>query len=253
MPVVTALRATRRGGVALHVDDEFVCTVSEALVARWRLFKGRELDEADVAEIRAASSPSASWATPTACSATAPGAGEELRRRLLAKEHDEHAVEDALERLAADGLLDDAAFARSYVADKRRLGGLGRRAHPPRAARARRRRRRDRRGARRRRRRRRRRGRRARPRPRRPAPPRRAGAAARRGPPARLPDAPAPRLLDICGLRRRAALGRRRSRPARIDSARRRHVLSMSTRRVRVLCVFHSRSCMAIPTALVRR
>ena len=50
---------------------------------------------------------------------------EELRRRLLAKEHDEGAVDDALERLAADGFLDDAAFARSYVADKRRLESWG--------------------------------------------------------------------------------------------------------------------------------
>lgn len=50
---------------------------------------------------------------------------EELRRRLLAKDHDEHAVEDALEKLCADDFLDDAAFARSFVADKRRLGGWG--------------------------------------------------------------------------------------------------------------------------------
>ena len=68
---------------------------------------------------------------------------EELRRRLLAKEHDEHAVDEALERLAADGFLDDAAFARSYVADKRRLDVVGRGAHPPRPARAGRRRRRS--------------------------------------------------------------------------------------------------------------
>jgi len=123
--VVTALRATRRGGVALHVDGEYVCVVSEALVARWRLFKGRELDEADVAEVRA--SASAERVMGDACRLLghrARSAGE-LRRRLLEKEHEEAAVEDALQRLAADGLLDDAAFARSYVADKRRLGGWG--------------------------------------------------------------------------------------------------------------------------------
>jgi regulatory protein len=34
-------------------------------------------------------------------------------------------VDEALQRLAADGFLDDAAFARSYVADKRRLDGWG--------------------------------------------------------------------------------------------------------------------------------
>jgi regulatory protein len=125
VPVVTALRATRRGGVALHVDDEYVCVVSESLVARWRLFKGRELGEADVAEIRTASSGERVMGDAYRLLGHRGRSREELRRRLLAKEHDAHAVDDALERLAADGFLDDAAFARSYVADKRRLQSWG--------------------------------------------------------------------------------------------------------------------------------
>ena len=107
------------------MDDEYVCVVSESLVARWRLFKGRELDEADVAEIRAASSADRVMGDAYCLLGHRARSREELRRRLLAKEHDEGAVEDALERLAADGFLDDAAFARSYVADKRRLESWG--------------------------------------------------------------------------------------------------------------------------------
>ena len=125
MPIVTALRAARRGGVALHVDGEYVCVVSESLVARWRLFKGRELDESDVAEIRRASSAERVMGDAYRLLGHRARSRDELRRRLLAKEHDEPAVEDALERLAADGFLDDAAFARSYVADKRRLQSWG--------------------------------------------------------------------------------------------------------------------------------
>jgi regulatory protein len=123
--VVSALRAARRGGVALHVDDEYVCVVSESLVARWRLFKGRELDDADLAEIRAASSAERVVGDAYRLLGHRARSREELRRRLLAKEHDEHAVADALERLTAEGFLDDAAFARSYVADKRGLGSWG--------------------------------------------------------------------------------------------------------------------------------
>ena len=125
MPVVTALRAARRGGVALHVDDEYVCVVSESLVARWRLFKGRELTDPDVAEIRAASSAERVMGDAYRLLGHRARSREELRRRLLAKEHDEHAVDEALERIAADGFLDDAAFARSYVADKRQLQSWG--------------------------------------------------------------------------------------------------------------------------------
>ena len=125
MPVVTALRATRRGGVALHVDGEYVCVVSESLLARWRLYKGRELDDEALAELRAASSSERVMGDAYRLLGHRARSRAELRRRLLEKEHEEHAVDAALERLAADGFLDDAAFAHSYVADKRRLGGWG--------------------------------------------------------------------------------------------------------------------------------
>jgi regulatory protein len=123
--VVTALRATRRGGVALHVDEAYVCTISPSLVARWRLFKGRELGDADLAEIRAASSSERVMGDAYRLLGHRARSTAELRRRLLDKEHDEGVVDDALERLAADGFLDDAAFARSYVADKRSLESWG--------------------------------------------------------------------------------------------------------------------------------
>jgi len=125
VPVVTALRATRHGGVALHVDEEYVCVVSESLVARWRLFKGRALSAGDVADIRSASSAERVMSDAYRLLGHRARSTDELRRRLLAREHDEATVEEALEHLAADGLLDDAAFARSYVADKRRLEGWG--------------------------------------------------------------------------------------------------------------------------------
>jgi regulatory protein len=125
VPVVTALRATRGGGVALHVDDEYVCVVSESLVARWRLFKGRELGDDDVTQIRADSSAARVMGDAYRLLGHRARSREELRRRLLAKQHGEQAIDDALERLTTDGFLDDAAFARSYVADKRKLGGWG--------------------------------------------------------------------------------------------------------------------------------
>jgi regulatory protein len=125
VPVVTALRATRRGGVALHVDGEFVCTVSEALVARWRLFRGRELDDDSLAQLRAAASSERVMADAYRLLGHRSRSRAELRRRLLEKDHDEAAVVAALETLTADGHLDDAEFARRYVADKRTLGGWG--------------------------------------------------------------------------------------------------------------------------------
>jgi regulatory protein len=125
MPVVTALRATRRGRVTVHVDGEFVCTVSDALVARWRLHTGRELDAEAVEQLRVHASSELALADAYRLLSHRSRSREELRRRLLQKEHAAEAVSAALEVLAADGFVDDAQFARSYVADKRRLAGWG--------------------------------------------------------------------------------------------------------------------------------
>jgi regulatory protein len=46
----------------------------------------------------------------------------DLRRRLLQKQHPPAAIDGALERLAAAGLLDDARFAVDYAAAKARRG-----------------------------------------------------------------------------------------------------------------------------------
>src|SRR5712664_1733761 len=49
-------------------------------------------------------------------------ARHDLRRRLLQKQHPPAAVDGALERLAAQGLLNDARFALDYAAAKARRG-----------------------------------------------------------------------------------------------------------------------------------
>lgn len=125
MPVVTALRATRRGGVALHVDGEYVCTVGEATIARWRLFKGRELDEEALVQLQKAASAERVMADAYRLLGHRARSRAELRARLIEKGHEETVVAAALDRLAGDGLLDDAEFARRYVADKRGLSGWG--------------------------------------------------------------------------------------------------------------------------------
>ncbi|HET6497386.1 MAG TPA: hypothetical protein VFH61_18725, partial [Thermoleophilia bacterium] len=54
MNVVTELKVVRGGRVALHIDDSYLCTVSQAFVARWRLFPGREFDEESLGAMCAA-------------------------------------------------------------------------------------------------------------------------------------------------------------------------------------------------------
>lgn len=125
MPVVTALRATKGGRIAVHVDGEYLCAVGESFVARWRLYKGRELDEESLAQVKTQASGERALADAYRLLGHRARGRAELRRRLLQKEHEEAVVDTVLERLTDEGLLDDADFARRYVADKRTLGHWG--------------------------------------------------------------------------------------------------------------------------------
>jgi regulatory protein len=125
MPVVTALQATRRGKVSLYVDGEFVCSVSDSFVARWRLFRGRELDDQTLAELRSQASAEGVAADAYRLLGHRARSRHELRSRLLRKGHEGPVVEGVLDKLAVDGLLNDAEFTRCYVADKRGLSGWG--------------------------------------------------------------------------------------------------------------------------------
>ena len=126
MPTVTALSATRRGGIALHVDGDFVCPVSEVIVARWHLYAGRELADDDLAELLEQASAERIMGDAYRLLGHRVRSRAELRRRLLEKGHSESSTESALQRLELAGHVDDEAFAKAFITDKRDLAGWGR-------------------------------------------------------------------------------------------------------------------------------
>ena len=126
MPSVTALRATRSGAIALHADGSFVCSVSEALVARWHLFAGRDLTDQDLAEIQTQASGERVVGDAYRLLGHRVRSRAELKRRLIEKGHPEAVAEATVERLEGERLIDDAAFATAFINDKRRQLGWGR-------------------------------------------------------------------------------------------------------------------------------
>lgn len=126
MPTVTALKPTRREGrVAVHVDGGFLVAVGESLLVRHGLFVGLELSERQLAALRADADADRTLADAYRLLAHRARARAELTQRLRAKGHDEAAIEAVVVRLCDEGLLDDAAFAAAFVADRRRLSGWG--------------------------------------------------------------------------------------------------------------------------------
>lgn len=114
---VTALDPDPRRPAALrvHVDGVHAFTVAREAAARLGLAAGRELDEPLRRSLQEAADAEAALRAGLRLLGARAHAVAELGRRLGRKGHQPAAVQAALERLAADGLLDDAAFARGFV------------------------------------------------------------------------------------------------------------------------------------------
>lgn len=123
--VVSALRATKRGRIALHVDGEFVCTIGETLVARHHLFAGKPIDDDLLLQLRDEALTDKALADAYRLLGQRARSQHELAERLRQKGYDAPLVSGVLERLTASGLLDDGVFAQAFVADKRRFGSWG--------------------------------------------------------------------------------------------------------------------------------
>ena len=138
MGVVTALRAGRRGRIAVYVDGDYVCSVSEALLARRRLFRVSSSTRPSSDALRHEASAERVLGDAHRLLAQRQRSREELRRRLLQKEHTEQAVGGVAR-----------APRRRRPPRRRRLrrapssptsgasAGWGARAHPPRSRRSR--------------------------------------------------------------------------------------------------------------------
>ncbi len=85
---------------------------------------GVELDPPTLARLQDLADVEAAWRAGGRALAARGRARLDLRRRLIQKQHPPRAVDAALERLAAHGLLDDQRFAREY-AGRRAAGGRG--------------------------------------------------------------------------------------------------------------------------------
>ena len=114
---ITALEADPRrpGAVRVEIDGLRFGAVPREVVAREGLTVGRELDGALQERLAAAADIEAAFRTVLRSLEVRSFARGDLGRRLQRKGHPRPAVEAALERAMEFGLLDDAAFAQSYV------------------------------------------------------------------------------------------------------------------------------------------
>jgi regulatory protein len=128
--VITALKAQRRTAdrVNLFIDGEFFCGVPYEVVVSEKLRVGIVLQEDALARIREADEKWLAKQAALSLLTTRARATGELADRLRRKGSSDHAVEWAIAEVQRLGLLDDRAFAESWVRDRIKLKPRGARA-----------------------------------------------------------------------------------------------------------------------------
>lgn len=126
---ITAIEPQKLNGdrVNVHVDGAFRLAVAAELVLAAALRVGDEVDEARLAELETRDR---GWkARDAALSLLSYRArsANELKRRLTRKGFEEEVAEETVGRLGELGMVDDAAFAESFVRDRVRMRPHGRR------------------------------------------------------------------------------------------------------------------------------
>jgi len=128
MPTITALEPDPRrpGALRLLVDGRVFCTVHEGAAAAG-LSPGAEWDEVSSRAAGRLAEEEGAWRALLVALERRGFSISEIRRRLRQKGHTPDAVDYAVERGRALGLLDDAAFAQRYVESRSARGrGPGR-------------------------------------------------------------------------------------------------------------------------------
>lgn len=127
MPKVTAIESQKRNPqrVNIYLDGEFAFGLTR-LVAAW-LKVGDELSAEKIASLQEADAREQALQYALRLLTYRPRSQAEVRQRLEQRGWSEKIIEETLERLHQDGLLNDAAFAHSWVENRHTFRPRGRR------------------------------------------------------------------------------------------------------------------------------
>ncbi len=112
--------------VSVYLDDEFAFGVD--ILAAAGLRKGQALDDAAIATLRADDDRHRAYLAAVRLLGLRPRSREEIERALRTKQYEEAVIEAAIERLVAEGLIDDAEFARFWSENRTTFRPRGTRA-----------------------------------------------------------------------------------------------------------------------------
>ncbi|MGH7157975.1 MAG: RecX family transcriptional regulator [Candidatus Saccharimonadales bacterium] len=126
---VTAIKqqVKRADRYSIFVDGKYAFSLSESGLIKSRLASGQELSLAELAELKKAAGLDKAYGLALRYVAIRPRSEGELQDYFRRKQVDKVAGEQIVQRLRDLGLVDDAAFARAWVANRRLLKSVSKR------------------------------------------------------------------------------------------------------------------------------
>ncbi|HVA88373.1 MAG TPA: regulatory protein RecX [Chloroflexota bacterium] len=120
MAAITKLipSAHRQGYLEIEVDGALLGAIPERLAEERGLARGQELDEAELAELRAAARISEALTLANRFLGHRPRSSAEVRARLRRERFDPEVIDACLGELERHGLLDDRRFAALWVENR---------------------------------------------------------------------------------------------------------------------------------------
>jgi regulatory protein len=112
---------------SVFVDGKYSFSLSESALLSERLASGQEIDKARLDELKETSGTDKAYGNALRYVAMRPRSVWEVQTYLRRKQVDEPVAEDIIKRLESVGLLDDAAFAQTWVANRRLLKSMSKR------------------------------------------------------------------------------------------------------------------------------
>jgi regulatory protein len=127
--IITAIKqqVKRHDRYSVFVDGKYAFSLSEGGLIESRLASGQEIDRPQFEELKKAAGTDKAYGNALRYVAMRPRSEWELRDYFRRKQVDETAAELITERLRGLDLLNDASFARSWVANRRLLKATSRR------------------------------------------------------------------------------------------------------------------------------
>ncbi len=125
---ITAVRVQKKDPrrASLYLDGEFVLGLSIDIVQDWGLRRGMCLSDADLQALRRAEQMQRAYGAALRLLNYRARSVAEVRRRLVRRGYDPEQVEAVVSRLQQQGLLEDRAFARLWVENRRLNSPRGR-------------------------------------------------------------------------------------------------------------------------------